>query len=166
MKNTGRHPTIDSDMSSEIKDDDGVFIPHNTDRCRRRLNPNLVSTKADPPQWVKSYLVFPSAAFQAWVKLGNLTPALMTSYSRKTSSMYTLLSRKHGPECRYAHNYILGAEHYEEMKINAKKSPCPTTNRSAYAFGALSWWNEADIHKETKEPWGLIRGFITLSGLW
>jgi len=93
LKSTRRHPTIDSDMSSEINDDDGVFIPHNADKCRR-LNPNLVSAKADPPRWVKSYLVFPSAAFQAWVKLGNLTPALMTSYSRKTSSMYTLLSRR------------------------------------------------------------------------
>jgi len=41
---------------------------------------------------------------------------------------------KHGPECRYAHDYMLDAEHYEEMKINAKKSPCPSTNRSSYLW--------------------------------
>ncbi|KXN86378.1 hypothetical protein AN958_10240 [Leucoagaricus sp. SymC.cos] len=36
---------------------------------------------------------------------------------------------KHGGDCRYAHDYILDASHYEEMRKNAKKSPCPATNR-------------------------------------
>lgn len=62
LKNTERHPTIDSDTSSENNDDDGVFIPHNTDRSRR-LNPNLVSAKADPPRWVNILPRFPVSRF-------------------------------------------------------------------------------------------------------
>jgi len=64
LKQIERHPTIDSDTSSE-NDDDDVFISYNTGKTRR-LNPNLVSANANLPRWVnsKSGLFFWSATFQ------------------------------------------------------------------------------------------------------
>lgn len=49
LKQIERHPTIDSDTSSE--NDDDVFISYNTGKIRR-LNPNLVSANANLPRWV------------------------------------------------------------------------------------------------------------------
>lgn len=100
LKQIERHPTIDSDTSSE-NDDDDVFISYNTGKTRR-LNPNLPLSKQKPPPCTLFYLAD---------------------------------NCKHGPECRYAHDYILDAGHYEEMKNNAKKSPCPNANRN----GICTW---------------------------
>jgi len=79
---------------------------------------------------------FPNASrvtlFDAWV--------VVTSYSSLLEKpppctlFYLADNCKHGPECRYAHDYILDAGHYEEMKNNAKKSPCPNANRSTYLW--------------------------------
>jgi hypothetical protein len=44
-------------------------------------------------------------------------------------TLFYLSSCKHGPDCKYAHDYILEAEHYEEMRLNAKKAPCPALNK-------------------------------------
>lgn len=33
-----------------------------------------------------------------------------------------------GADCKYAHDYLLEAEHYEMLSQNAKKSPCPAVN--------------------------------------
>ncbi|KAF8529289.1 hypothetical protein BU17DRAFT_36954, partial [Hysterangium stoloniferum] len=33
-----------------------------------------------------------------------------------------------GSDCKYAHDYILEAEHYDILRENAKKSPCPAAN--------------------------------------
>jgi len=49
LKQIERHPTIDSDTSSE--NDDDVFISYNTGKIRH-LNPNLVSANANLPRWV------------------------------------------------------------------------------------------------------------------
>lgn len=39
---------------------------------------------------------------------------------------------KFGTTCTYAHNYYLESEHYEEMRENAKKGPCPHLNLSTF----------------------------------
>jgi len=80
---------------------------------------------------------------------------------------------KHGSDCRYAHNYILEAEHYDEMKLNARKSPCPAVNKNEICtWGDSCCYGHtcplvtkchflkmgkckfvgADMHKEPKEP--------------
>ncbi|KAF9222090.1 hypothetical protein BS17DRAFT_235498 [Gyrodon lividus] len=35
---------------------------------------------------------------------------------------------RHRSECKYGHDYILDEEHYQELKENAKKTPCKVTN--------------------------------------
>ncbi|KAJ3575153.1 hypothetical protein NP233_g1285 [Leucocoprinus birnbaumii] len=61
----------------------------------------------------------------------RLNPSLPLSKQKPPpcTLFYLANNCKHGSDCRYAHDYILDAEHYEEMKKNAKKSPCPATNR-------------------------------------
>ncbi|KAJ8463519.1 hypothetical protein ONZ45_g17556 [Pleurotus djamor] len=44
-------------------------------------------------------------------------------------TLFYLANCKYGSECKYAHNYILEAEHFEEIKTNAKKAPCPSVNK-------------------------------------
>ncbi|KAF9057720.1 hypothetical protein BJ165DRAFT_69378 [Panaeolus papilionaceus] len=52
-------------------------------------------------------------------------------------TLYYLSTCKHGDECKYAHDYDLRAEHYEEIRVNAKKSPCPAKNK-----GDVCTWGE------------------------
>ncbi|KAG6854998.1 hypothetical protein C0991_005927 [Blastosporella zonata] len=35
----------------------------------------------------------------------------------------------HGAECKYGHDYLLEAEHFNEIRTNAKKAPCPAMNK-------------------------------------
>lgn len=44
-------------------------------------------------------------------------------------TLFYLASCKHGTDCKYAHDYILEAEHYKEIRTNAKKAPCPFINK-------------------------------------
>ncbi|KAH7887873.1 hypothetical protein F5I97DRAFT_1863705 [Phlebopus sp. FC_14] len=41
---------------------------------------------------------------------------------------YLTDSCRHGSDCKYAHDYLLEAEHYQELRENAKKTPCKVTN--------------------------------------
>ncbi|EJD00943.1 uncharacterized protein FOMMEDRAFT_141705 [Fomitiporia mediterranea MF3/22] len=44
---------------------------------------------------------------------------------------------KHGPDCRFGHEYILDDEDYDMLRANAKKVPCPAVNRGEpCVFGA------------------------------
>ncbi|KAL5527173.1 hypothetical protein ACEPAG_5964 [Sanghuangporus baumii] len=36
---------------------------------------------------------------------------------------------KHGPDCRFGHDYILDDDDFEALRLNAKKVPCPAVNR-------------------------------------
>ncbi|PPQ66755.1 hypothetical protein CVT24_008712 [Panaeolus cyanescens] len=45
-------------------------------------------------------------------------------------TLYYLSTCKHGNECKYAHDYDLRPEHYAEIRVNAKKSPCPAKNKA------------------------------------
>lgn len=44
-------------------------------------------------------------------------------------TLFYLSNCKHGAECKYAHDYILEPEHFQEIRSNAKKSPCPARNK-------------------------------------
>jgi len=44
-------------------------------------------------------------------------------------TLFYLSTCKHGAECKYGHDYLLEAEHFSEIRVNAKKSPCPTRNK-------------------------------------
>ncbi|KAF8914072.1 hypothetical protein CPB84DRAFT_54396 [Gymnopilus junonius] len=44
-------------------------------------------------------------------------------------TLFYLSSCKHGADCKYGHDYLLQPEHYNEIRVNAKKSPCPSRNK-------------------------------------
>ncbi|KAF9451614.1 hypothetical protein P691DRAFT_662752, partial [Macrolepiota fuliginosa MF-IS2] len=107
----------------------------------------------------------------------RLNPKLIRPRSSEKPPPCTLFyladNCKHGSDCRYAHNYILEAEHYDEMKLNARKSPCPAANKNEICtWGDSCCYGHtcplvakchflkmgkckfvgADMHKEPKEP--------------
>lgn len=41
---------------------------------------------------------------------------------------FYLLNCKHGERCRYGHDYDMSQEHVDELRVNAKKWPCPYLN--------------------------------------
>lgn len=44
-------------------------------------------------------------------------------------TLFYLSNCKHGAECKYGHNYLLQPEHLTEIRVSAKKSPCPSRNK-------------------------------------
>ncbi|KAF9076001.1 hypothetical protein BDP27DRAFT_1211668, partial [Rhodocollybia butyracea] len=52
-------------------------------------------------------------------------------------TLFYLATCKHGASCKYSHDYYLEAEHYESMRSNARKQPCPAVNR-----GEACTWGE------------------------
>lgn len=48
---------------------------------------------------------------------------------------------KYDAECYYAHNYLLEAHHFEEIRTSAKKSPCPHVNK-----GDVCTWAENCVY--------------------
>ncbi|KAJ3793753.1 hypothetical protein GGU11DRAFT_375549 [Lentinula aff. detonsa] len=52
-------------------------------------------------------------------------------------TLFYLASCKYGSSCKYSHDYYLEAEHYEAMRVNAKKQPCPAASR-----GEICSWGE------------------------
>ncbi|KAJ2916502.1 hypothetical protein MD484_g3893, partial [Candolleomyces efflorescens] len=44
-------------------------------------------------------------------------------------TLFYLANCKHGAGCRYGHNYLLLPEHYDEIRENARKAPCPAANQ-------------------------------------
>ncbi|KXN86379.1 hypothetical protein AN958_10241, partial [Leucoagaricus sp. SymC.cos] len=64
---------------------------------------------------------------------GIQLPASFQSYKEKPPPCtvhYLTNSCPHGPRCRYGHDYVLEPEHYAEIKVNVKKSPCPAVNKN------------------------------------
>ncbi|KAF8511209.1 hypothetical protein JB92DRAFT_2935975 [Gautieria morchelliformis] len=43
-------------------------------------------------------------------------------------NLFYLSKCNKGADCKYAHDYILEAEHYDTLRENGKKSPCPAVN--------------------------------------
>lgn len=52
-------------------------------------------------------------------------------------TLFYLASCRHGSDCKYGHDYLLDADHYETMRQNAKKAPCPSVNK-----GETCTWGE------------------------
>ncbi|KAG6903385.1 hypothetical protein C0995_013138 [Termitomyces sp. Mi166 len=44
-------------------------------------------------------------------------------------TLFYLANCKHGADCKYGHDYLLEAEHFNEIRLNAKKAPCPAINK-------------------------------------
>ena len=43
---------------------------------------------------------------------------------------------RRGENCRHAHDYFLDANNFDEMRSNARNTPCPAINKGPYASGA------------------------------
>jgi len=52
-------------------------------------------------------------------------------------TLFYLSNCKHGAECKYGHNYLLQPEHFTEIRVSAKKSPCPSRNK-----GEVCLWGD------------------------
>ncbi|KAF9534146.1 hypothetical protein CPB83DRAFT_803828 [Crepidotus variabilis] len=74
----------------------------------------------------------------AGVRSRRLTPNLpLSKHNPPPCTLFYLSNCKHGSECKYAHDYILQPEHFQEIRVNAKKSPCPSRNK-----GELCVWGD------------------------
>lgn len=63
----------------------------------------------------------------------HLTPGLpLSKHKPPPCTMFYLANCKFGQGCKYGHDYLLDAEGYEELKQNAKKKPCPSTNQNEF----------------------------------
>ncbi|KAJ7047512.1 hypothetical protein C8F04DRAFT_1059130 [Mycena alexandri] len=53
-------------------------------------------------------------------------------------TLFYLSNCKLGSKCKYGHDYLLNAEHFQEMRENARLGPCPMINR-----GEPCTWGDA-----------------------
>ncbi|KAF5388138.1 hypothetical protein D9615_000264 [Tricholomella constricta] len=53
----------------------------------------------------------------------------LTKHKPPPCTLFYLANCKHGADCKYGHDYILDAEHFTEIRSNAKKAPCPAINK-------------------------------------
>ncbi|KAH6913435.1 hypothetical protein BKA70DRAFT_721530 [Coprinopsis sp. MPI-PUGE-AT-0042] len=69
----------------------------------------------------------------------HINPALPLSKQKPPpcTLFYLADACKHESTCKYGHNYILNDENYEEMRLNARKTPCQATNA-----GMICTWGE------------------------
>ncbi|KAG6832931.1 hypothetical protein H0H92_004815 [Tricholoma furcatifolium] len=101
-----RIPTPDLDFSdstpSEASDDS--FEPTSTFRGSRHVNPNINGTNFiyDQP---------------------------LSKHKPPPCTLFYLANCKHGADCKYSHDYLLEEEHFKEIRLNAKKAPCPAINK-------------------------------------
>ncbi|KAF8579325.1 hypothetical protein K439DRAFT_1416318 [Ramaria rubella] len=62
-------------------------------------------------------------------RLKHVNPNLeLHKHSPPPCNLFYLSKCAKGGDCKYSHDYILEAEHYEMLRENAKKSPCPAVN--------------------------------------
>ncbi|KAF7352911.1 hypothetical protein MVEN_01258400 [Mycena venus] len=60
----------------------------------------------------------------------HVNPAVRLSKQKPPPcTLFYLSTCKHGSKCKYAHDYLLTEEHFQEMRENARKGPCPMINR-------------------------------------
>jgi len=60
----------------------------------------------------------------------------LSKHVQPPCTLFYLAQCRHGSTCKYSHDYILEEEHYEELKENAKKTPCKVSNEGGdCAFG-------------------------------
>ncbi|KIK96949.1 hypothetical protein PAXRUDRAFT_137313 [Paxillus rubicundulus Ve08.2h10] len=62
-------------------------------------------------------------------KQRHINPKLALSKQNPAPcTLFYLAECWHRSECRYGHDYILDADHYQELRDNARKTPCKVTN--------------------------------------
>jgi hypothetical protein len=83
----------------------------------RHVNPNIVEwSQPSRPLCVLTYL---------------LVSQPLSKHKPPPCTLFYLANCKHGVDCKYGHDYILEDDHYETIRENAKKAPCPAKNRSS-----------------------------------
>lgn len=83
----------------------------------RHVNPNIVECSQ------------PSRLL--YVLTHSLVSQPLSKHKPPPCTLFYLANCKHGADCKYGHDYILEDEHYETIRENAKKAPCPAKNRSS-----------------------------------
>ncbi|KIM81183.1 hypothetical protein PILCRDRAFT_821629 [Piloderma croceum F 1598] len=64
-------------------------------------------------------------------KTRHINPNIQLSkHNPPPCTLHYLAHCKFGAGCKYGHNYLLEPEHYDTIRENAKKSPCPAVNRN------------------------------------
>ncbi|KAF8803670.1 hypothetical protein BYT27DRAFT_7194995 [Phlegmacium glaucopus] len=53
----------------------------------------------------------------------------LSKHNPPPCTLFYLSNCKHGVDCKYGHNYLLQPEHFAEIRVSAKKSPCPSRNK-------------------------------------
>jgi len=72
-------------------------------------------------------------------RLRRLNPKLpLSKHNPAPCTLFYLQQCRHGSDCRYAHDYILEDEDYQELSENAKKTPCKVANEG----GICSWGDD------------------------
>ncbi|KAG5340991.1 hypothetical protein C0989_012365 [Termitomyces sp. Mn162] len=110
-----RVPTPDLDSSGSTTSeasDDLLELPIPTFRGSRHVNPNIPLSKR--------------TLYQHSVRDFAL---ICTKDKPPPCTLFYLANCKHGVDCKYGHDYLLGAEHFNEIRVNAKKAPCPAINK-------------------------------------
>ncbi|KAJ7904396.1 hypothetical protein B0H14DRAFT_2662655 [Mycena olivaceomarginata] len=70
----------------------------------------------------------------------HVNPALVDQIPERPPpcTLFYLSTCKLGSKCKYAHDYLLNEDHFQEMRENSLKGPCPMINR-----GELCTWGDA-----------------------
>jgi hypothetical protein len=117
-------PELDAAGSSASSDTSDEPL---TDPCgspslsrARHVNPNIVECIP----WYRRFYVLTSRSFFL------LASQPLSKHKPPPCTLFYLANCKHGADCKYGHDYILEDEHYETIRENAKKAPCPAKNRS------------------------------------
>jgi len=101
----------------------------------RHIIPGLVSSdrftltrKPDGP------FLAPVEAYATFLSVGSGVFMFLLADKPPPCTLFYLSICKFGAECQYGHDYLLNEDSLEEIKQNAKKSPCPAINRGIVMF--------------------------------
>ncbi|KAG6880451.1 hypothetical protein C0992_000053 [Termitomyces sp. T32_za158] len=110
-------PDLDSSGSTTSDaSDDLPELPIPTFKGSRHINPSIVSLM------VSSETLWMEHSIRDF----TLIPA---KDKPPPCTLFYLANCKHGANCKYGHDYLLEAEHFNEIRLNAKKAPCPAINK-------------------------------------
>jgi hypothetical protein len=88
------------------------------------------------------------AAQQAYVvvRYSSTNDADLLTETPRPCTFFYLSLCKQGDKCTYGHDYFLTAENYAELRANAKKSPCPSINKSTLQCDGLLFVDLNSLH--------------------
>jgi len=69
-------------------------------------------------------------------------------------TLHYLATCKHESDCKYGHDYLLKEEHYEEIRKNAKKAPCPSLNKGRILINSKIVIVESHAPRDEECLWG------------